>query len=114
MKIDAYTFGRITVAGNVYTRDLILLPDRVPQDWWRESGHDLCPEDLRALAGVEFDTLLIGTGDHGAMRVGEGVRAWMDRAGITYEALPTAEACDRYNRLLAEGGRPAAALHLTC
>ena len=114
MKIESYSFGHITVAGNSYSRDLILLPDRVLENWWRSSGHDLQPDDLGAVTGGGIDVLIIGTGAHGAMRVGARVREWMDRSGIPWEAHPTEEACRRYNRLREEGKRAAAALHLTC
>ncbi len=114
MKIESYSFGRITVGGKTYTRDLILLPDRVLEDWWRNSGHDLQPDDLAEVAGAPIDVLVIGTGAQGAMRVGDRVRAWLDRSGPPWEAHPTEEACRRYNQLLEDGKRPAAALHLTC
>jgi hypothetical protein len=42
-KIDSYKFGRIVIDGQAYSRDVIILPDRVIRDWWRDSGHILHP-----------------------------------------------------------------------
>ena len=39
--IDSYSFGEITVDGTGYRSDVILFPQRVVADWWRESGHRL-------------------------------------------------------------------------
>ena len=45
-RIDQYEFGRIVVAGREETKDLIVLPDRVVRNWWREDGHALVLDDL--------------------------------------------------------------------
>ena len=45
-RIDHYEFGRIVVDGRQETRDLIVLPDRVVRDWWRQDGHALVVDDL--------------------------------------------------------------------
>jgi len=36
--IDGYSFGRIVVEGKEYTSDLIIYPDHIQGDWWREEG----------------------------------------------------------------------------
>jgi hypothetical protein len=41
-RIDHYGFGRIVVDGGEETNDLILLPDRVVWNWWRQDGHAQC------------------------------------------------------------------------
>jgi len=45
-RIEAYRFGRISIDGETYTRDLIICPDGIRTDWWRKEGHSLRPEDL--------------------------------------------------------------------
>ena len=113
-RIQEYAFGRIRVGGKKYSSDLILYPDRIETDWWRKKGHDLQVSDLSGLVGTPFDTLIIGTGAQGAMRVGREVENWREEQGIRWEAHPTGRACDRYNALVDEGKRVIAALHLTC
>ena len=49
-QIESYRFGHIVIDGQSYTRDVILLADRVIPNWWRKEGHALYPEDLAAVA----------------------------------------------------------------
>ena len=114
MKIGEYSFGKIQVDGKTYSSDLILYPDRIEQDWWRNKGHLLQVDDLSGLAGIPCDNLVIGTGAHGAMKVAKEVERWLKGQGIRWEAHPTGKACDRYNALVEEGKKVVAALHLTC
>ena len=39
--VESYSFARIVVDGTQYTRDLILFPDRVEDNWWRREGHEV-------------------------------------------------------------------------
>ena len=112
-KIESYEFGRIVIDGQAYDADLILLPDRILEGWWRKEGHLLQSADLEAVFDAEPDVLIVGQGAYGRMRVaGEAARA-VEKAGIEMIALPTDEAVKRYNSL-PEGRTVAAALHLTC
>jgi hypothetical protein len=45
-RIDHYEFGRIVVDGREDTRDLIILPDRVVRNRWRQEGHALVVDDF--------------------------------------------------------------------
>jgi hypothetical protein len=111
--IEAYQFGRITIDGKTYTRDLIICPDGIRTDWWRREGHSLCPEDLDSVIGLEPAVLIVGCGRDDRLKVPEETRSWITSLGIELIELPTREACDRYNEL-AGGSRIVAGLHLTC
>jgi len=111
--IEAYRFGRITIDGETYTRDLIICPDGIRTDWWRREGHSLRPEDLDAVIGLDPDVLIIGCGRDDRLNVPEETRRWIGQRGIELIELPTGEACDRYNEL-AGRSRVVAGLHLTC
>ena len=37
-RIESYEFGRMAIDGKAYTKDLILLPDRILDGWWRQEG----------------------------------------------------------------------------
>jgi hypothetical protein len=120
-RISDYEFGRVVVNGRTYCADLLILPDAVVPDWWREEGHDLSVADLweverRAVesAAEKPAALVVGTGTYGMMNVPAETRDWLAGLGIDLHELPTAEACERYNALAARGVRVAAALHLTC
>ncbi len=115
MRIQGYSFGRVTVDGREETRDVIVLPGRVVRDWWRRDGHGLVPGDLADVLD-ELDELperlLLGTGAYGRLRPDPVTIELLRRRGVEVEAMPTAEAVARYAELDPE--RTAAALHLTC
>jgi hypothetical protein len=112
-RIEAYEFGSITIGGKTYTRDLIICPDGIRTDWWRREGHSLCPEDLDSVIGLDPEVLIIGCGRDGRLKVPDETRSWITRRGIELIALPTREACERYNELEGES-KVIAGLHLTC
>lgn len=112
-KIESYRFGRMVVDGTAYTRDLILLPDQVIENWWRKEGHRLTPADLEPILEAAPDVLVVGTGAFGRMKVGEEARRALATAGIKLIAASTGDAVRRYNDLR-EQKRTAGAFHLTC
>ena len=111
-RIEHYEFGRIVVDGGEERRDLIILPDRVVRNWWRQDGHALVLEDLDQVLDDLPEHLVIGTGAYGQLRP-PSARAPARRSGAppgrsvgsppSGHAPPAAGAC---------AGR--AALHLTC
>ena len=112
-RIEAYQFGRITIDGQTYTRDLIICPDGIRPDWWRVEGHSLRPEDLEAVIGLQPEVLIVGCGRDDRLRVPQETRSWIRQRGIELIELPTGEACDRYNELAGQS-KVIAGLHLTC
>ena len=112
--IDDYRFGHIVVDGKAYEKDLVLLPDGVRPNWWREKGHSLSPADLEEVLAAGPEVLVVGTGAHGVMQVPAATRRALEEAGIELVAEKTARAADRYNDLAAAGRRVAGGFHLTC
>jgi len=113
LRIESYSFGRIVVSGREYSRDLIILPGKVRENWWRKEGHRLCLEDLEDVLKEEVEVLVIGTGYYGMMEVPEDVRKELERRGIEVVIERTRRACDIFNKL-SGSKKVAAALHLTC
>jgi len=111
--IDDYSFGRITVDGKTHTSDVIIYPDRVDAAWWRKQGHRLCVDDLQDAVAAEPETLVVGTGTYGLMRVPADVRDHLAELGVELKVAKTGEACQLYNQLAAQK-KTIAALHLTC
>jgi hypothetical protein len=112
--IDSYRFGEITIDGVRYSTDLIILPSRIRENWWRREGHRLCIEDLDEILEERPEILVVGTGYSGLMRVPREVIDRLREGGIEVIVQRTLEAWKTYNRLLSEGRRVAAAFHLTC
>jgi hypothetical protein len=111
-RIEHYEFGRIVIDGEEERRDLIILPDRVVRNWWRQDGHALVLEDLDEVLDDLPQHLVIGTGAHGQMRPDRHTIRRLEARGVTVESLPTDQAVRRFGEL--EPARSAAALHLTC
>lgn len=114
MKITYYSFGKIVVNGNEYTSDLIILPDRIYPSWWRKEGHSLCLEDLKEVFKTNVDTLVVGTGAYGRMRVPDEVTNELKKRGIDTYSAETGKAVELFNKFFEEGRKVAGAFHLTC
>jgi hypothetical protein len=111
-RIEGYRFGRLVVDGEEQTRDVIVLPDRVLSNWWREEGHRLVFADLADVLEELPEHLVVGTGAYGQLRPDPAAIEQLRERGVEVEALPTADAVRRYGEL--DPRRTAAALHLTC
>jgi hypothetical protein len=111
-RIDHYQFGRIVIDGRQETRDLIILPDRVVRNWWRQDGHALVVDDLGEVLDELPTHLVVGTGAAGRMRLDPDTIHRLQDRGVTVEALPTSQAVRRFAEL--DPANTAAALHLTC
>ena len=111
--IDSYQPGLISVNGQQYTSDVIIFPDRVKDDWWRKSSHQLCLEDIVEVIAKNPEVLIVGTGVSGLVEVLPEVRPALDARGIKLIVQTTDKACHTYNQL-GPSRRVIAALHLTC
>ncbi len=115
MTVDSYTFGRITIDGQVYSRDVLILPGQVVHSpWWRREGHSLALEDLAPVLAEHPAMLVIGTGYYGNMEVPEATLQRLREQGIELRTARTQEAVAELNRLQEQATKVAAALHLTC
>jgi hypothetical protein len=111
-RIENYSFGRITIDGEEYTKDVIVLPDRVVDNWWRKDGHSLVLEDLEEVLEELPSRLIVGRGAQGRMQPNPNALRQLDEKGIAVEVLDTGDAVRRYLEL--DPADAAAALHLTC
>jgi hypothetical protein len=112
-QIEEYSFGQITIDGREYDKDLIVLPDRVISNWWRERGHTLGINDLGAVLLEKPEVLVVGQGAFRRMNVPADVVRKLEETGIEVIAQPTQEAIETYNTIKNKR-KTAAALHLTC
>ncbi len=112
-RVEDYSFGHIRIDGQDYTADVIILPDRVIADWWREEGHSLSMDDLGAVVAAGPAVLVVGTGANGLMRVPDQTLQALKDTGIEVIVERTGSAWQTYNRH-SQQRATAAALHLTC
>jgi hypothetical protein len=92
-RIDAYQFGRIVADGQQQTQDLIVLPNRVVRNWWRQDGHSLVLDDLQDILEELPEQLLIGTGAHGQLHPDHAALDQLQARGITVETCPPPRRC---------------------
>ena len=111
--IDSYRFGEIVIDGKKYLADVVICPDRVKDNWWRKTGHELCVEDIAEVLTENPEVMVVGTGAYGMMKVLPKVKQSLKAQGIKLIAEPTDQACNTYNQL-SQSQRLVAALHITC
>lgn len=113
MHIDNYAFGKMVIDGRPYTSDVIVYPDRVDSPWWRKEGHLLQKADLKGIIAAAPETLVIGTGFSGVMKVPEQTVNFLNSKGITVFIEKTGRAVELFNEKRS-GGKVIGAFHLTC
>jgi len=113
MKIEHYSFGKITIDGETYTSDVIIYPERVDSSWWRKEGHTLHIEDLPDVLNAKPAVVVVGTGFFGIMKVPKETIAYLESKGIEVHAARTGKAVKLFNTFQT-GKKVIAAFHLTC
>lgn len=112
--IESYRFGKITIDGKDYHRDIIIFPDHIKEKWGREEGHRLKPKDIEDVIAFQPDILVVGQGALGRMKITDPVKRLLEERNIVLIAEKTNIAKDEFNRLAREGVKVVAAIHLTC
>lgn len=107
--IHAYDEQRILIGDRAFRRSLILLRDRIIDDWRPRHFDQLEAGDLDILESLQPDLVLLGTGDRQRFPAASLYHTLID-AGIGLEVMTTPAACRTYNILAGEGRRVAAAL----
>lgn len=112
--IESYDFGRIAIDHVSYTTDLLILGQKIKDNWWRKEGHVLHTSDIRdAVEEFTPEVVIIGTGYMGMMEVPRETRQYLQDKGIELLVEKTRKACELFNAL-SESKRVLACLHLTC
>jgi len=105
----------MVIDGREQHRDLILTPSEIRANWWRRQGHELTLSDLAGVLGPRVERLVVGTGAFGRMQPRPDLEETLRLRGVATEFLPTTQAVQRVNELLAAGADDwIAAFHLTC
>ena len=107
--ITGYGEGYVMVNRQRFERSLVVLPERIISDWPATSFEALAPEHLAALAGLDLEIILLGTGARLRFPRPEIMQSLI-RSGVGVEVMDVQAACRTYNILLAEERRVAAAL----
>ena len=92
-KIDAYKFGQIIIDGQTYNKDLIIIPDRVMPNWWRQEGHSLVLDDLKEAFISPPEVSILGNGAYGAQTIPDDTVKALENQGIEVLVFRTEQAC---------------------
>lgn len=112
--IESYSFGSMTVTGQRHGNDLKIIENKIVGNWWRKEGHALYAQDIDDILYASVETLVVGTGAYGGMKITGEAEEALGAQGINLVAVPTKEAVSIFNSLHEQGKKIAGAFHLTC
>jgi hypothetical protein len=112
--IESYSFGRMIIAGSIYTKDVIIFPDgSILSPWWRHQGHVLALNDLDALLATEPEIIICGTGAMGLMRPSVELQDYLAASNTEFIAQRSSEAAITFNKMSGKSS-VGGCFHLTC
>ena len=111
--IELYNFGKIIINSEEYHSDIIIHKNSIDDNWWRKESHNLCLEDIKKALNNKPETLIIGTGYYGLMKVPLELIKYLESNNIEVIIKKTKDACDEYNTLY-QKKNVVAVFHLTC
>ncbi|MDP2828377.1 MAG: Mth938-like domain-containing protein [Sulfuricellaceae bacterium] len=109
--INGYESGSISVNGKRHEQSLIILPQRIIENWSHGEPSELCAEHFSNLREAGLEILLLGTGVKHRFP-SPRLMVYLAGMGIGLESMDTLAACRTYNILAGEGRKVAAALML--
>lgn len=117
-RIDATTFGSIDIAGRRYDHDVVIRPDGTVEKRKKKlskrvygTSHTVSADEARHLLRGDPQTLIAGTGQHGALGFSDEALALLREADCALAAQPTPAAVAAWN---AADGPAAGLFHVTC
>lgn len=112
MKINSYEFGKIEVNNKKYTNDVIIFPDKIKSDWWRDEGHVFSIKCLKEALDYKPNILILGIGHDGMVKVEDEIKEYCNKQNIKLIIENTSKAVEIFNKYTNK--KVVAALHLTC
>ncbi|MFZ5581597.1 MAG: Mth938-like domain-containing protein [Pseudomonadota bacterium] len=92
----------VAINGKNHQGNLVLLPQRLIQDWTDATFDSLTQADFDFLAELKMEIMILGTGAKQRFPHPQLLQGLM-RAGVGLEVMNTQAACRTYNILVAEG-----------
>ncbi|GAA0715053.1 Mth938-like domain-containing protein [Dokdonella soli] len=105
------TADAVTIVDRVLTRSFLLAPDRLVEDWPVVTADQFDLTAVDAVAALDPEVVLLGTGARQVFPPREAQAALLRRR-IGIEVMDNAAACRTYNLLAGEGRRVVAAIML--
>lgn len=111
LSIAAYAPGWIRIGDRRIESPCVVTSSAVHEDMLPPSIEALAPSHLRAIADLNADIVILGTGERQHL-VAHGFVGELAAAGVGLEIMDTGAACRSFNILTAEGRAVAAALFM--
>ncbi|MBN1188730.1 MAG: hypothetical protein JXA46_03170 [Dehalococcoidales bacterium] len=117
-KIDSFNFGFIVVDEKQYSGDIVIFPDgtvkeRAPGKG-RLGSHTITRSEIEALTKSQPETILIGTGVQNMARLARDAEFYLMEPDLNLTLLPSNEVVKKFNKLVEDGEKVAALIHVTC
>jgi hypothetical protein len=113
VKIEDSGFGSITIDGKRYSYDVWVFTDGSIEK--RAGGyHTFLAKEVQALLRGEPEIIVVGAGTASCVGIEREAEQLAHSKGIKIESAATPRAIEKYNQLVSEGKRVAAAFHVTC
>ena len=116
--IDGTEFGSITVGGDTYDHDIVIrLSGNVKKRKKKLSkerygtSHTVSVEEAEHIYDDGAEQVIVGTGQHGVLKLSDEAETYFKDHGCSVQALPTPDAVKVWNE--AEG-KTIAMFHVTC
>ena len=116
--IDRTEFGSITVDGELCDHDIVIrLSGKVKKRKKKLSkerygtSHTVSVEEAEHIYDDGAEQVIVGTGQHGVLKLSDEAGAFLRDHGCSVQALPTPDAVKAWNEA---GGRVIAMFHVTC
>ena len=111
--IDSFEYGTIVIGGQEYDSDVIIFPDGRVEPWRHEEEHLLPAADLDKLIKAKPESVIIGSGTVGNLKVRPEAQQRLQEAGIEALIYKTHKAAETYMELHQQR-KVAAVFHITC
>lgn len=109
-QIKSYSAGKIQINGTVYTKPTAVSLDELTQDKLPNTVLNMTKEDLEMLNIVDYEAVLLGTGENLQQMSWEIIEA-AQMMGAPLEIMSTGAACRTFTILASEGRRVLAILY---
>jgi hypothetical protein len=117
-KIDSFKFGSITIDGNKYTHDVLIRPNGEVKKRKKKlskaiygTSHTISLEEAKHIDKMHANTLLIGTGQYGRVKLSAEAEEIFAKKGCEVILLPTPQAIQVWNEMEQEA---IGFFHITC
>ena len=117
MKIDDYSFGSITIDGEVYHKDLWIIDGRIKK---RDksiakskfgTSHRISRKELKRVMTPKTRRIIIGSGNSGLVSLTDKAQKYLEGLGIEVEICKTGELSQRNIEI---NECDSGIIHLTC